>query len=216
MCRESKIDFSCYEIHEDGRIFSKYWSRSCKGKVCHNGYIRVKLKCIDGNREVFQWHRVIYFYFKGDIPENMQVNHIDEDTSNNALSNLNLMTPKENINWGTCIERRAKTLKDNGKNSGANNYWYGRKRPELSKSLKGANNPIYGTKRSQTTKDKISAANSKELHQFSLDGELLRIWQNARIAAETLGLSKECIRYCCRGKQEKHGGYVWKYISTSQ
>ena len=35
----------------------------------------------------------------------MQVNHIDESKDNNALSNLNLMTPKENINWATGIER---------------------------------------------------------------------------------------------------------------
>ena len=38
----------------------------------------------------------------------MQVNHINEDTFDNRLENLNLMTPKENINWGTGIERRAK------------------------------------------------------------------------------------------------------------
>lgn len=39
----------------------------------------------------------------------MQVNHIDENPENNNLDNLNLMTPKENTNWGTGIERRAKS-----------------------------------------------------------------------------------------------------------
>lgn len=53
--------------------------------------------------------RCIWESFNGPIPEDMQVNHIDEDPTNNRLENLNLMTPKENTNWGTGIERRAKT-----------------------------------------------------------------------------------------------------------
>lgn len=53
--------------------------------------------------------RCIWESFNGPIPEDMQVNHIDEDPTNNRLENLNLMTPKENTNWGTGIARRAKT-----------------------------------------------------------------------------------------------------------
>ena len=45
-------------------------------------------------------NRLVYEAFNGDIPEGMQVNHIDENKCNNALSNLNLMTPKQNSNWG--------------------------------------------------------------------------------------------------------------------
>ena len=53
-----------------------------------------------------EWRDVIeYEAFNGPIPEGMQVNHIDENTLNNNLENLNLMTPSENINWGTRNER---------------------------------------------------------------------------------------------------------------
>ena len=53
--------------------------------------------------------RLVYETFVGDIPENMQVNHIDENPSNNFLENLNLMTPKQNSNWGTRNERVSKS-----------------------------------------------------------------------------------------------------------
>ena len=52
--------------------------------------------------------RLVYETFVGDIPENMQVNHIDENPSNNFVENLNLMTPKQNSNWGTRNERISK------------------------------------------------------------------------------------------------------------
>lgn len=54
-------------------------------------------------------HRLVWETFNGSIPEGMQVNHINEDKTDNRLENLNLMTPKENINWGTGILRRKQT-----------------------------------------------------------------------------------------------------------
>lgn len=62
----------------------------------------------NGKRFYFVWARCIYSAFYGPIPEGMQVNHIDENPSNNCLENLNLMTPKENSNWGTHKARTGK------------------------------------------------------------------------------------------------------------
>lgn len=68
-----------------------------------------------GVKKFLALSRLVYEAFKGEIPEGLQVNHIDEDPTNNHLWNLNLMTPKENTNWATCIERRIKSFKENGK-----------------------------------------------------------------------------------------------------
>lgn len=71
------------------------------------GYSIVAL-CNKGKSKYFQIHRLVYEAFVGEIPQGMQVNHINEIKTDNRLENLNLMTPKENINWGTANERRSK------------------------------------------------------------------------------------------------------------
>ena len=108
MCRENKIDFNYYEVYDDGRIWSKHWNRLIKGTINEDGYIRVCLKCKDGKKDIFFLHRVIYFYFKGDIPDDMYANHIDENKLNCSASNINLLTHQDNCNWGTRNERISK------------------------------------------------------------------------------------------------------------
>lgn len=61
----------------------------------------------NGKKDFYLVHRLVWESFNGPIPDGMQVNHIDEDPSNNNLDNLNLMTPEENSNWGTGIKRAA-------------------------------------------------------------------------------------------------------------
>ena len=72
------------------------------------GYYRVQL-CKNSIQKWYQVHRLVYEAFNGSITEGLQVNHINEIKTDNRLSNLNLMTCKENINYGTGIERRAKS-----------------------------------------------------------------------------------------------------------
>lgn len=77
----------------------------------NRGYYRVNLykNSIQKNYRV---HRLVWEAFNGTIPENMHVNHINEIKTDNRLSNLNLMTARENINWGTRNERAGKVLKN--------------------------------------------------------------------------------------------------------
>lgn len=77
------------------------------GKKEENGYWKVSLVDDEGKTHKFQLHRLIYIAVYGEISEDLQVNHIDEDKDNNSISNLNLMTRKENINYGTGIQRSA-------------------------------------------------------------------------------------------------------------
>lgn len=102
-----------YQVSNLGRVKSlkrayRVKERILKPLITRNGYYQVGL-CKNSNEKFYQVHRLVYEAFNGPIPEGLQVNHISERKSDNRLLNLNLMTPKENTNYGTGIERRAKS-----------------------------------------------------------------------------------------------------------
>ena len=98
-----------YADSERGEIWSTYKNDWLKAGKNQDGYFKLKLMCEEG-KHTFQVHRLIYEAFNGPIPQGLQVNHISEDKEDNRLINLNLMTPKENTNYGTGIDRRRTAL----------------------------------------------------------------------------------------------------------
>lgn len=84
--------------------------RILKQHIAHRTRCQVGLCGRNNERKYPLVSRLVWSAFNGPIPDGMQVNHIDENPLNNHLDNLNLMTPKENTNYGTGIERRSKTL----------------------------------------------------------------------------------------------------------
>lgn len=97
--------YSKYEIYpETGMVFS-YKTNSYIGSDNGDGYLSSKLTDDNGIQHRWLIHRLIWTAVNGEIPEGMQINHIDENTLNNSIYNLNLMTAKENNNWGTRTQR---------------------------------------------------------------------------------------------------------------
>lgn len=97
-----------YAATEDGRIFSYRKNRFLRPRKNKDGYYRVDL-CKNGKSKTYLVHRLIAATYL-DNPENLlQVNHKDEDKTNNALLNLEWISPKDNINYGTGKERSAKS-----------------------------------------------------------------------------------------------------------
>lgn len=102
-----------YEASNYGRIKNLNYKQTGKERLlspCNTGkgYLQVRLYR-DGKPKWYKVYRLVWEAFNGPIPEGMQVNHINEEKTDNRLENLNLMTCKENINWGTGIHRSAKT-----------------------------------------------------------------------------------------------------------
>lgn len=93
-------DFNLYEIDENGNVKNKKRNHIIKSQVNHQGYLQVLLTK-NGKRFCRRVNRLVYESFIGEIPEGFQVNHINEDKLDNRVDNLNLVTAKENCNWGT-------------------------------------------------------------------------------------------------------------------
>ena len=103
-------NFSNYIIlPNEGLIWSKKRGKFI-GYEDSKGYHKVTLYDDNGRVTKGKLHRFIWQAVNGPIPEGMEVNHIDENKSNNSIFNLNLMTHKENMNFGTRTERVAKAL----------------------------------------------------------------------------------------------------------
>lgn len=73
--------------------------RLLKQSKNNKGYCRVEL-CKDGARKPFSVHRLVADAFVINPLNKPEVNHIDEDKSNNKADNLEWCTTKENINHG--------------------------------------------------------------------------------------------------------------------
>lgn len=69
-----------------------------------------------------------------------------------------------------------------------------------------------GKKHSEKTRKKMSESNKskKPVEQYTLAGELVRVWESAK-AAEVEGFNQGNIARVCRGKQKHHKKYIWKY-----
>lgn len=155
-----------------------------KGKR-QNDYWRVQLRK-DGKTIKKTVHQLVYEAFVGEIPDGMQVNHIDENKDNNRLDNLNLMTPKENSNWGTRTDRIV------SKNRGM-------KRSEEAKL-----NMSEAQKRREHKP-------IKPIIQYSKEGEFIKEWEGGSIASKLLNINQGHISQCCKGKLKTAGGYIWRY-----
>lgn len=110
--------FEYYQVSDQGRARSlgriDSLGRVIKGKILRpidagNGYLRVGLYK-DGKHKLVSVHRLVWETFNGEIHEGMQVNHINEDKTDNRLCNLNLMSSKENCNFGTRNSKIANSL----------------------------------------------------------------------------------------------------------
>ena len=98
-------------IGRNGRGIKVYKGKYLKTFKNRKGYLLVQLSK-DGIPKKYKISRLVYFTFNPDADTKLQVNHIDENKSNNRLDNFNLMTCKENNNWGTRIERFIKKLRN--------------------------------------------------------------------------------------------------------
>ena len=103
-------NYSNYEIFEDGRIWSYWTNKFLKPGTNQYGYKQVCLVDNEGQKKRYMVHRVVWEAVTGEpIPSNMEINHISENKTENMISNLELVSHKENCNFGTRNSRVSKS-----------------------------------------------------------------------------------------------------------
>jgi len=92
-----------YKILENGEIFRtmcRFCGSACFKRVAFHvdegGYSRIRFR-YNGKYQNAFIHRIVYSFFKGEIPDGFLINHIDGDPGNNDLSNLEAVSPRDNF-----------------------------------------------------------------------------------------------------------------------
>lgn len=95
-----------FEVHASGEIFrnTNHGKKKCKpfGTSRNKKYLAVST-CIRGKQKHFYVHRLLAEAFIPNPENKPQVNHIDGDSKNNSLENLEWVTASENIRHAYAI-----------------------------------------------------------------------------------------------------------------
>lgn len=105
-----------YAVSSLGRIKNIKTGNEMAQEKNWAGYIRVGLSK-NNKQKKYSVHRLVAEAFIPNTYGKPQVNHIDENKSNNCVSNLEWVTQKENHNRGTVNQRISKSLINNPKKS---------------------------------------------------------------------------------------------------
>ena len=108
------LGFPNYEVSDDGRVRRpetvdrygrKAWGRDLRQETTREGYKRVLLMPGRCHKAV---HRLVLEAFVG--PSQQVVNHINSDTSDNRLENLEYCTQQHNVHHSQAHGRRPQSL----------------------------------------------------------------------------------------------------------
>ena len=151
------------------------------------GYLYVTL-WKDGKDKKYRINRLVAQAFLENPNSLPEVNHKDEDKTNNRV---------ENLEW--CDRLYNLTYNGRAKKAGK----------KVAEKLKG---------RKQTEEHIKKRAEKLSKPVFSVDKEsgLIMWWQSAYEAERQLGISQSNICACCIGKRKSAGGFYWHYADSEE
>lgn len=183
-----------YQVSSMGRVKSlprKVYNRGgfhiskekiLKQQLRKDKYFNVHL-LKEGVEKIFFVHRLVALAFLSNPNHLPDINHKDENPSNNCVDNLEWCTEKYNMNYGTAIERRKASFVRNDSFKKAN-------ATKVRNNSRGAEKPVEGVTK---------------------DGSISVSYNSICEAARDTGISKGNIGECCRGIRLSAGGYYWNY-----
>ena len=166
--------------------------KTLKQATNKRGYKRVNLSK-NGKKKNYLVHRLVAMTFIPN-PDNLpQVNHKDENPSNNNVNNLEWCTSKYNINYGTRNERTSGSHKGKTLSEGTKN--------KISESKKGKDNP-----------------NAKAILMYDKEGNFIKRFECIADANEYFGKGRYCssIGACLTRRMNTAYNHIFVYVDEDQ
>jgi hypothetical protein len=113
--RKELEDASGIYICDDGRVWSGKRQRFLSTSLDEKGYEKVSL-WVNKKVKTMKIHRLVAKYFIPNPHNYKEVNHKDENKTNNNVSNLEWCDRKYNVNYGSRSEKVAQLLINNNHN----------------------------------------------------------------------------------------------------
>ena len=178
-----------YQVSNFGRVWSIKHQKYLKPWVNRCGYYLVGLMSKNGKQKHEQIHRLVSLAFIENPNNYPQVNHKDEDKSNNSVDNLEWCTVEYNQNYGTRNKR-------------------------ISEKMKGKNHYLYGKHLSEEHRANIidSSTKSEEVCQIDIEtNTIVNTFKSMREAERQTGVKHQHIWRVCNHKRKSAGGFIWRY-----
>lgn len=214
-----------YECNEDGKIRNKKSKKILRGTLKKNGYIEYELY-IDGIGIFILGHRIIAQTFLPNPCNYPQVNHKNGDKKDNRIENLewcdssynNSHAYKNNLNSNDSIKVPICQL-DKAFNLVAIYQSISEAKEEtgianINKVLAGERQTAggyywqYADKNYRHKKTGIK----KKVIQYSMEGELLAVYDSASEASRITHIYRKGISDCCNGKIQSCKKYRWRFL----
>lgn len=207
-----------YEVSDQGAVRSLNYLRTgnrreLKPAKDKKGYQRVYLYR-DGVGKNFSVHRIVWEAFNDQIPEGMEIDHINAIRDDNRLVNLRVVTHKENANNPITYDRNLEANKRKAQDPNWQDaHRKAMKRISQEPKWREAQREA-GKQRSESMEWRESVRKARARAVVQLDkitGEILREWECIMDIEHELGISQPSVSKCCQGKLKSAGGFKWQY-----
>ena len=189
--RFRSTDRTIQKIRNGKPIMAKYKGKLRQTSTDNNGYQKI---CVSSNGVVKAYvaHRLVAKYFLEDFDPELEVDHIDDNRSNNKASNLRMVSRLENVRKPSTLEKMRKNFKNMTPDEK-------KRRIEKAKETVRQNGIKMGRKKKPVVKVGYNSV------EFIDDIYILD------------GFVRECISSACRGKRNSdidphyYKGFKWYY-----
>lgn len=184
-------------ISSDGKVFKN--GKELKVNCYSTGYCYVTVM----SNKHYLIHRLVASAFiqpltRGD--RSLHVHHLNENKKDNRLENLIIMRFEDHQALHKTIYPKKKKCEICGKE-----YIPSKTKRKISKTCSHDCWIELCKKRAEKREKKIA--------QYTLSGELLKIWESARKVQTALNIHESNINKCCNGHIKSYKGFVWKYAN---